>query len=136
MVRKLILIFAIVTSVACATLSGGGARHSATQGVVVAHTTLAALQDGEMALVCGKPTAPDVPYCISGDLHRKISGYLAEAFEYDIQVAAIIRDIPEGNPTPIQALTLMGKIGNLITTIMADIPRSPQQAELAAKLGQ
>jgi hypothetical protein len=117
----------------CASL--GGTRHEATRGVVVAHSTLAALQDGEMALVCERAGAPQAPACVPADLHRKISKLLAEAFEYDKQVAELVRDLPEGQPTPVQVLVLIGKVSGIVTSILQDLPRSPQQAQLAITLG-
>jgi hypothetical protein len=116
----------------CAT---GGVRHQATNVVVNAHTTLGAIQDGEMALVCGRPGAPREPACVPVELHRKISGYLVEAFEYDGQVASLVRDVPEGKPTPVEVLVLIGKIGGIVSKILNELPKSPQQEALAASLG-
>jgi hypothetical protein len=124
----------LVAGHGCASL--GGARHQAVRGVVVAHSTLAALQDGEMALACGKPSAPAPPACVPNDLHRRISGYLAEAFDYDGQVAELVRDLPEGKPTPVDVLVLLGKIGEIVSRILAELPKSQQQAALAASLGK
>lgn len=127
------LVAAGCSSSGCA--SAGGARHQATRGVLVAHATLAVLQDGEMELVCGRATAPSAPACVPLDTHKKVSGYLAEAFEYDKKVAEIVRDLPEGQITPVQVLTLVGKIGSLVTKVLELIPDSPQRAQLAARVG-
>lgn len=136
--RAVAVLLAVLMMSGCAgsgCASMGGARHQATRGVVVGHTTLAALQDGEMALVCGRDGAPQAPACVPVDLHRKISGYLAEAFEYDGQVAELVRDLPEGRPTPVEVLTLLGKIGAIVSKILSELPKSPQQQALAADLG-
>lgn len=122
---------AIVFSAAC----GGNRspRHVATVSAVTAHATLAAIQDTEMLLVCGRPGAPSQPTCIQAEKHKQLSGLLAEAFDYDGQVLRIVRAMPTGQPQPGQVGELLARIAVLIDKILADLPRDapPTQALLA-----
>ena len=79
--------FVVMLCAGCASL--GSARHQATVSVVSAHAVLSAVQDDEMALVCGRPTAPPAPACVSAETNRVIATKLVTAFDYDGRVAAL-----------------------------------------------
>lgn len=133
---KWFLLFVGILLLASSCASQGGPRHIATVSVVTAHTILATLQDTEMALVCGKPTAPEAPRCVEAEKHKEISGYLAQAFDYDGTVARLVRALPPGSPQPAQVGELLARISELVSKILASIPASPQKATLEANLGK
>lgn len=128
----------VVLAVALALGSGcaaGAVRHAVVVTVVSAHGTLALIQDTEMLVVCGKVSAPAAPHCVSPDGHRRISGKLAEAFDYDGQLARVVRAVPTGTPAAAQIADLLGKIRTLVTSILSDLPSSPQVDRLLTLLG-
>lgn len=124
--KKLLVVFAVMMS-ACA--SAGGPRHIATVSVVSAHATLSAIQDTEMLLVCGRPSAPAAPRCIAADKHKTLSAKLAQAFGYDAQVARVVRQLPAGSPQPQQVVDMLAQIAVLVNQILADLPKDAPQTE-------
>lgn len=121
-----LLLAGALTMTACAS---GGPRHIATVSIVSAHATLSAIQDTEMMLVCGKPTAPAVPQCIDGEKHKTLSGKLAQAFGYDAQIARTIRAMPAGSPTPVEVTNMLAQVAVLVNQILADLPRDAPPTE-------
>lgn len=131
--KRLLACVALSVSVACA--SGSGPRHLATVSVVTAHSTLAAAQDTEMLLVCDRQGAPAAPACIPVDKHKEIAGLFAQAFEYDGQVARLVRALPVGQPQPAEVGELLGRIGELVNRIIAALPKTaPQTRALVENL--
>lgn len=110
------------------------ARHIATISVVTAHSVLAAVQDTEAELVCGRPNAP-VVQCIGHDNHVTNLLKLREAFEYDGQVARLVRATPAESPTTREVLDLIARIQELVSNILDGIPASPQKQNLIVQLG-
>lgn len=111
------------------------ARHALTVSVVSVHAVLGGLQDGEMVLVCGQPTAPAPPACVADAAHRRISGYFATAFDYDGRVARLVRAMPAGAPPSPEVASLLQEITALVQRILDDIPASPQKQQLVATVG-
>lgn len=130
--KRLVVAIAVIIS-----LAGCGPRFHrvATVSVVGAHATLSALQDGELLLVCGKPSAPPEGQCVPDAAHRQISTRLEQAFDYDGQVARLVRATPPGAPTSAQVFELVGKIQTLVTSILADLPAGPRTDHLLELLG-
>jgi hypothetical protein len=120
------LVCALVLN-ACA--SAGGPRHVATVSIVSAHATLSAIQDTEMLIVCGKPTAPAAPRCVPEEKHKVLSGRLAQAFGYDAQIARTIRVMPAGSPQPPEVTNMLAQIAVLVNQILADLPKDAPQTE-------
>lgn len=127
------LVIALLLASSCAT--AGGPRHVATVSVVSAHAVLSAVQDTERALVCGAATAPPAPACVPADRHRAISADLVTAFDYDGQVATLVRALPAGGTWPATVPVLLGKIAGLVDRIVGTLPASPQKTSLVAQLG-
>jgi hypothetical protein len=116
----------------CATI--GGARHKAVITIKTAHTVLASVQDFEMTIVCGRADAPPEPACVTTALHKEVSEYLAEAFEYDKQVAEIVKAIPPGAPAPVEVFDLINKISALVNKILGRLPDSFQKDAFVQKI--
>lgn len=117
-------------------LSGcmGTARHRATVTVVSAHAVLSAVQDGEAVLVCGRPTAPPAPRCVSAETHREVSAKLVTAFDIDGKVLQLVRALP-ANASSSDVATMLGQIGAIIDAVFKLIPESSERQTLAAKVG-
>lgn len=113
----------------CASANGG-----LYVGVSTAKTVVQTVQLGEIKLKCGAPTAPEPPACVPKPLHDEIQGYILEAAEYGQQISLIMADVPEGKPTPGQALDLALKIKVLVQKILDSLPKSPQADALAAEV--
>lgn len=116
----------------CASL--GTARHRTTVSVASAHAVLTAIREGELLLVCGKPSAPAPPACVSADRHRDISAKLVTAFDYDVKVAQLVRAVP-ADVSSDSALQMLGQIGALIDAVFKLIPESAAKGTLAVKVG-
>lgn len=128
------LTMAIAAGPSCVSL--GGTRHIATVTVVSAHATLAAIQDVETEVVCGRPNAMAAPNCIPIEKHHELSGLLASAFDYEIQVAQLVRAVPAGEPQPAELGELLVRIGALVARVMDDLPKhDPKVQSLKANLG-
>lgn len=132
-VLPIILLALLLPLTGCASM--GGARHRATVTVVSAHAVLSAIQDGERMLACGASTAPAPPACVPADTHRAISRQLVTAFDYDGQIASIVRALPAGAELPANVSELVGKVAALVDQILSAIPNSQQKASLTAKIG-
>lgn len=131
--RALVLLLAVTLGASsCASL--GGARHKATVSVVSADAVLSAVQDTEMGLVCGRPSAPAAPACVPEDRHRQISAKLAEAFGHEKRIAQLVRALPAGASSP-DVASLLGQIRALLDAVLAMIPDSAQRKALVANLG-
>ena len=111
-----------------------GPRHFATVSVVTAHSTLAAIQDVEMAMVCGRSTAPPAPQCVPVAKHQEISLKLATAFDLDARAARIVRALPDGAAQPADVGVLVAQVSGLVRSIMESLPQSKQTQALAQKL--
>jgi ABC-type amino acid transport substrate-binding protein len=127
------IICAMLAVSGCAT--AGGPRHIATVSIVSAHATLSAIQDTEMLIVCGKPTAPAPPACVADAKHKELSGKLAQAFGYDAQIARTIRSMPAGSPQPAEVTNMLAQIAVLVNQILAGLPQgAPQTTALTESL--
>lgn len=132
-IGPLVLILALAGgSVGCAST---GVRHIATVSAVAAHSTLAAVQDTEMLLACGKPTAPAPPACVPADVHRENSAKLVTAFDADIAVATTIRDWPALGPPPTSIGALLGQITVAINYVLAHLPPGILTTKLLTQIG-
>jgi hypothetical protein len=116
----------------CASL--GSPRHRAAISVVSADAILSAIQDSEMALVCGRSTAPAPPRCVPHERHQEISAKLVTAFQYDRRIAELVRALPAGESSP-DVATLVGQIRALVDAVLALIPESAQRRTLVASIG-
>jgi hypothetical protein len=115
----------------CASL--GGARHVATFTVSTSGTVLDALQDTEMLLVCGRTNAPTAPLCVDANLHKQISGKLAQAYGLHKHLTELVLAVPAGAPQPAEVSELLGRIAAIVNDVLALIPEgSPQKASLVA----
>jgi hypothetical protein len=103
-------------------------------GVRSAKDVVRTVQHGEEKLVCDRPTAPPAPACVPLELHHTIHGYIAEAAEYGQQLSLIMADVPQGDPTPGQALDLALKIKVLVQKILDSLPKSQQADALAVEV--
>lgn len=131
--RSLFLLVPILALTACA---AHGVRHVATVSVTAAHASLLAVQATADLLVCGKPTAPAAPQCLSAeDRAHKVAPLLSKAFDYDVKAALIVRDIPEGAPPPGDLAPYLAKVGALIDEVLALLPNSQPKAALVASIG-
>lgn len=110
-------------------------RHIATVSAVAAHSTLAALQDTEMLIVCGKATAPAPPACVDVDQHRANAEKLVTAFDLDIQVATTIRDWPALGPPPTSIGALLGQITVVVNYILDHLPDGAAKTKLLTSIG-
>lgn len=119
-------------SFGCATSTG---RRIATVSAVAAHATLAAVQDTEMALVCGRPTAPQPPACVPAAQHQEISAKLVEAFTWDGAVATTIRDWPATGGSPVGLGALLAQITATINYVLDHLPEGVLTTKLLATLG-
>lgn len=126
-------VLALVVAVSAANCASGP-RHFATVSVVTAHSTLAAIQDVEMALVCGRPTAPQAPQCVPLERHRQISSMLATAFDLDARAARIVRALPAGSGLPADVSTLTAQVSGLINQVLLLLPQSKQKTTLVKQL--
>ncbi len=120
------------TCSACASL--GGARHSAVVTVVSAHAVLAATQDTSRAIVCGLPTAPPAPACLTPERAREIAVILVTAFDLDGEVAKTVRAVPPGGLLPSNVAELVGRIAALVDRILAALPKSAARESLLMKI--
>lgn len=129
---SLILILALAGGMAgCAT----NLRHIATVSAVAAHSTLAAVQDTEMLLACGKPSAPAPPACVPVEVHRENSAKLVTAFDADIQVATAIRDWPALGSPPTSIGALLGQIMVAINYVLDHLPPGILTTKLLTQIG-
>lgn len=131
--KPLVLLLALglaIGSTGCAGLLG--ARHRAQVTITSAHAVLSTIQDDEMLIVCGRPTAPAPPKCVPPERHRAISAKLATAFDLDAKVQRVVRAVPPGGPVP-DVATFLGQIGALIDEVLGLIPDSPTKAFLVKK---
>jgi hypothetical protein len=127
-----ILALALGSVTSCASL--GSARHRTALTVGSAHAVLTTIREGELLLVCGKPTAPAPPTCVDAARHKSISGKLVTAFDYDGKVAQLARDLP-ADASPSSLASLLGQIGVLVDDVLALIPDSSAKAALLTKAG-
>jgi hypothetical protein len=111
-------------------------RRVAVVSVATAHAVLGALQDGERALVCDTAGAPAPPLCVNQTTHRRISGELAKAFDLDIAMIRLVRDLPAGAPFPADVPKLIADIAVAIDRIVALIPPSALRDRLTGQLRQ
>lgn len=76
-------------------LSGCSAKqyHVAAVGVVSAETFAGLVQDEADASICGKPTAPPAPVCLTLDQRKAIAPYLKEAFTLIIQGGETVKTL-------------------------------------------
>lgn len=111
-------------------------RRVAVVTVATAHAVLGALQDGEMALVCGTAAAPAPPLCVDQTTHRRISGELVKAFDLDAAVLRLVRDLPAGAPFPADVPKLVADISTVIDRVVALLPESAARDQLVRRLGQ
>lgn len=130
--RFLPLILLVLLSQGCASM--GGVRHTAVISVVSAHAVLSAVQDTEKSLVCGVAGAPEPPACIPQATHLAISRDLVTAFDYDGQVARLVRAVPPGGIMPADIPGLLGKIAGLVDRIVAALPTSAKKAQLVQQI--
>lgn len=129
----LILILAFSAgAVGCATTN---LRHIATVSAVAAHSTLAAVQDTEMLLVCGKPSAPAPPACVDAIQHWQNSAKLVTAFDADIQVHTAIRDWPALGPAPTSIGTWLGQITIVVNYVLDHLPEGILTTKLLTQIG-
>lgn len=131
-IAPVLLLTVALGSLSCVSL--GGARHRAAVSVVSAHAVLAAIQDTEMGLVCGKVTAPAPPACVPVDTHKALSAKLATAFDYDAKALQLAKVLPAGGASP-DVASLIGQIRAIVDAVMALIPDSVQRRALAANIG-
>jgi len=127
-----VAIIGLLFTQGCASLAGP--RHGATVTVVAAHSTLSAVQDTELLLVCEKPGAPAAPLCVDAEKHKAISAKLATAFALDGDLARLVRAVPLDQPQPPQVAELVARIAQIINDVLALIPKSPQKAALEQNL--
>lgn len=127
----------LILALAVAALVSGcaSARHISTVSVVAAHSTLKAIDDTERVAVCGTPTAPMEPLCVSAEKHKGISKVLARAFELDAQAARTVRAWPVGSPQPAELGQLVGEITALANQVLNMLPDSPWKAKLLTLIG-
>lgn len=130
--RRMSLCLILVWVMGCAT---AGPRHIATVMAVAAHSTLAAVQDTEMLLACGKPTAPAPPACVPANVHREISTRLVTAFAADIEIARTIRDWPATSAPPASIGALLAQITQTVNYILARLPPGPLTTKLLMAIG-
>lgn len=124
---------ALVLTQACTGASGP--RHLGTISVVSAHGTLALIQDTEMALRCGQPSAPATPSCVDAATHQTISARLASAFAKDQEVAALVKSLPADVPLPASVQESLKLIQQVVDFVLDHLPGSTQKAALVSKLG-
>ena len=130
--RRILAALVLISLTSCASL--GGARHVGTVSVVTAESTLGAVQDTEMLLVCDKPGAPSAPLCVPQPIHKQISAKLAVAFGLVSDLAKVIRAADPNAPMSSQVTSLLSSISKLIQDILALIPESQQKVNLRSKL--
>lgn len=130
--RRFMFIALLVGVTGCAS---SGVRHVATVSVVSAHAVLAATQDTEMLLVCGKPGAPAAPACVPLAEHKVISAKLADAFGVDVQVATIIRDWPATGAAPTSIGALLGQITVVVNYVLDHLPPGALTTKLLTVIG-
>lgn len=124
-----VLTIAVVVG-GCASL--GGPRHAAASGALAAHETLKLAWTTESALRCGQPTAID-GHCVSPEKDKALAPKFELAFKYDAQALRLTAAVPEGQPTPAEALDLGFKVYALIKEILADLPKDAKPTATLAK---
>jgi hypothetical protein len=102
--------------------------------VVTAHASLAAIQDVEMALVCGRPVAPQPPMCIPAEKHREVSAMLVTAFDLDAKAARLVQALPDGAAQPIEVSVILAQLEGIVTTVLEALPQGKPKAELVKSL--
>ena len=131
---KLVSVLAVFVLGGMLTGCAPSVRHIATVTAVGAHATLSAVQDTEMALACGKPSAPAPPACVPADLHREISAQLVTAFDADIRAHELIRDWPATGSAP-NIATFLAEITSAINFVLQHLPSGPALNRLLVQIG-
>lgn len=110
-------------------------RHRSTVSIVALHATLAAIDDVEMGIVCGRAGAPQAPLCVPISKHRIISIYLRDAYALEIKAGTIIRNLPPGSPTPAEVISMAVQVNALIQEVMKLLPNGKEKQALVEKTG-
>jgi hypothetical protein len=130
--RRGLIVVAFLLSTACASL---GPRHAATVSIVAVANTLELIQNTEMALVCGRPGAPQAPLCVPVPTHRLISTYIRDASAIAIRVTDVVAALPIGTPTPADIMSEMVKVNALIQEVLRLLPDGKPRAALLQQTG-
>jgi hypothetical protein len=115
-------------ALAASLTSGCSARqfHLETVSVVAAESTAALVQDEADASLCGKPTAPPAPQCLSTDQRKAISPALSEAFDLIGQSAQTVKTMGPGATLGSVLIANLQRITELLNRVLALLPSSAQ----------
>ena len=127
----LLAITAIQSCSACATV---GVQRKAFTALDTGLTVMRGTQRVENGLVCGRPSAPPAPACVTIAQHHELQGYLLQASTLGTEAQALVRGLPENSDPPWEALDKVAKLFALLQRVLSALPRSQQVDALQAQL--
>jgi hypothetical protein len=127
----LLLISATQACSGCATV---GVQRQGFTALSTAEKVLEGTQQLEIGLVCGRPSAPPAPLCVTIEQHHELQGYLLQAANVGQEATGIMRSLPKGSPTPGNVVDLVAKVYALLQRVLSALPHSAQGDALQAQL--
>jgi hypothetical protein len=127
----LLLISALQACSACATV---GVQRQGFTALDTAEKVLEGTQELESGLVCGRPSAPPAPLCVTIEQHHELQGYLLQASGWGHEAEGVLRSMPKRGDPPERAVELIAKIYALLQRVLSALPHSQQGDALQAQL--
>ena len=112
----------LITAPACAPK----AYHLATVSVVSAHATASLVQDEADASICGKPTAPPAPRCLTLEQRKALAPHLSEAFGLIGQGAETVKTLGPGATLGSVVKANLDRITSLLNVVLDHLPSEAQ----------
>lgn len=129
----LVLAALVLALPGCASM--GGPRHVTAVSLAGTAGVLETFLHTEKQLVCGQPSAPQAPLCVTVPRHLQIMDMVERAAVLGSQASAVMASLPRGTPQPAQVVTMLAQVQGLVVAAMNLVPESKDKAALAQAIG-